>query len=1180
MPSISPHLRCLAVLRRGLAFCVACLGVSVITLAQDKPGATSQTTVIELEGTVQSAAARTVAWRAAQTNEVLAHLDRLRTREQSRAALRLRDRSLFRLGELSELTVDAPSDSQSSPAVNLLRGVLMFFHRGNPKDVQFRTGSVSAAIRGTEFHVEVTDTGRTVFTLFDGEVALSNPQGELRLLSGEQASVDPGQAPVKTAMLVPRHDLIQWCLYYPGVLDLAELRLLPAEQTVLQSSLTAYRSGDLLQAVALVPVGFQPTSDATRIYFAAVLLAVGKVDAALPLLDGVRSGVATTDEATSAPRLAAALKRIIAVVKNAPGSIDTLSDSGGLKSATVRLADSYAFQAKADLTGALVAAREASALSPEFGFAWVRVAELEFSFGRRREALVAMNRGWSLGPRNAQAAALRGFLFAAEDRIGPALEAFNQAIALDGALGNAWLGRGLCHIRRGNLNAGREDLQVAALLEPQRALFRSYLGKAWNALGDQRRAGEELRLAKLNDPRDPTAYLYEALLLQEENRINEAITALEKSQELNDNRRVYRSSLLLDQDRAVRGANLASIYRDAGMNDWSVREASRAVSADYANWSAHQFLADSYTSLLDPNSVNLRYETPANAERLMANLLSPVGGAPLSSTVTQLEYSRLFDRDGFGFSSETEYQSRGAWSESAAQYGRFGRSAYAVEGQHRSDPGWTPASDFLETSLGFRFKHDTAGRDGFYVEAFGTDRQNGDVNREDRLGFRARDRIGPILVGGWHRAWSPESHSVFLASHLASSYTERHPETNRRAFGVSYTNSVVDDLATFGTTLDYRGLLSVDSAEFQHFLDGNRHSTVVGMLGQIGEFRTSSHQVPDGDYGFYFDGPVALAYSIPFHRIKTYAYHTWQALESVWITGGFSFDRMRFPANHREPPISDQTRLASRLSPKLGMLWSPSASTSFRVAHAQGMTGVSFDQSFGLEPTQVAGLNQAYRSLIPEAVEGANGGVLLKVTGLGWDQRVGSKTFLLGSVTRYESPLDRYRGVFELQTLSASFVPALIWEEVGYQEDVLVVSIRHLAGDAWSFGVGYQLSKASLSSDFPVIPESFVDAPQRDRTSLLSRWGFSAQFQHPSGFFSEAQWKWWHQQNGSDLRGFGDPTFWQADVLAGYRFARRRAELAVGVLNLGGQFRPLASLSGVAGPVRERTFVVRVRIAL
>ena len=59
----------------------------------------------------------------------------------------------------------------------------------------------SGAIRGTEFHLAVAEAdGRTILTLLDGEVALSNAQGELALAGGEQATVGPGQAPRKTAV--------------------------------------------------------------------------------------------------------------------------------------------------------------------------------------------------------------------------------------------------------------------------------------------------------------------------------------------------------------------------------------------------------------------------------------------------------------------------------------------------------------------------------------------------------------------------------------------------------------------------------------------------------------------------------------------------------------------------------------------------------------------------------------------------------------------------------------------------------------------------------------------------------------------------------------------------------------------------------------------------------------------
>ena len=75
-------------------------------------------------------------------------------------------------------------------------------------------------------------------------------------------------------------------------------------------------------------------------------------------------------------------------------------------------------------------------------------------------------------------------------------------------------------------------------------------------------------------------------------------------------------------DAAVRGANLATIYRNVGLQDLSVQEAARAVDNDYANHSAHLFLASSYDALRDPNNINLRYETPWFSELLLANLLA------------------------------------------------------------------------------------------------------------------------------------------------------------------------------------------------------------------------------------------------------------------------------------------------------------------------------------------------------------------------------------------------------------------------------------------------------------------------------------------------------------------------------------------------------------------------------
>src|SRR6185503_2310081 len=319
------------------------------------------------------------------------------------------------------------------------------------------------------------------------------------------------------------------------------------------------------------------------------------------------------------------------------------------------LAQSYLLQ-PTNLKASLMSARAAVEKSPGFGFGWARVAELEFSFGRIGATDRALRRALELSPRNAQAIALRGFVLAAQNHISEAQSVFEEALELDGALGNAWLGRGLCRIRQRDTEGGRADLQTAAALEPNRSLLRSYLGKAFDAAHDEFHAGKELELAKRLDTNDPTPWLYSALLDYEQHRINDAVRSLEKSVELNDNRQVYRSELLLDQDRAVRSASLATIYQRAGLADVSVREAARAVTDDYGNYSAHLFLANSFDAFRHPTRFNLRYETAWFNALLLANLLAPVGAGTFSQSISQQEYSRLFETKQFGLTTTTNFR--------------------------------------------------------------------------------------------------------------------------------------------------------------------------------------------------------------------------------------------------------------------------------------------------------------------------------------------------------------------------------------------------------------------------------------------------------------------------------------------------------------------------------------------
>ena len=526
-------------------------------------------------------------WESAVVGQALAFHDRLRTGEESRATLRLSDLSVLRVDELTNLEILPPAQSNAKATLDLRQGSTYFFSREGAREINVKTPAANGAIRGTEFVVRVMSDGKTSVTMLDGELELSNAQGSVLVRSGERGDAVPGQKPTKTAV-IEAINTVQWCLYYPGVLDLHEITMSSGERRDFAASLQAYTEGDLLVALQKFSRRSAGGSTAAMVYRASLLLSVGQVDKARSVLRAIPAGATGRN----------ALLTLIAAVtlKSRPSTSPT-------HSATDWIAESYYRQSVGDLEGALEAAERSTSFDSSFGFAWTRRAELEFSFGRIPQAKKLVEQGLLLSPRNPAAHALRGFLFSAQNNTGAAKESFQLAMDIDGALGDAWLGRGLCFIREGKKELGRRDLQAAAALEPNRSIFHSYLGKAFSNNGDEANSDLELDRAKRLDPRDPTPWLYSAIEKRQENRVNEAVDDLEKSVQLNDNRRVYRSQFLLDQDRAVRSANLAAIYQDDGMTDVSVREAARGVDSDYSNASSHLFLANSYNALRDPNRV-------------------------------------------------------------------------------------------------------------------------------------------------------------------------------------------------------------------------------------------------------------------------------------------------------------------------------------------------------------------------------------------------------------------------------------------------------------------------------------------------------------------------------------------------------------------------------------------------
>jgi tetratricopeptide (TPR) repeat protein len=1176
-------------------------------LAQQPSAGSTNVAILEIEGTVQVSRVPSSVWDPAYVNQPLHGGDRVRTGERSRALVRLSKLTTWRLAERSLLQL--PEEPQPRSIFNLLRGALYFFHRDQPGTFPVKTPTMSAIVRGTEFVLRVEDDGTSHLLLLDGEVDVSNDFGQLELKTGEAALVRPGQPPVKTAV-IEAINVVQWALYYPGVLDVDELDGLNELNALnqLNESLAAYRVGDLLQALAKYPAERMPDSADETIYLAALLLSVGQVEHAEKWLAKLNE-LKGLNKAGGPARMAQALHRLIAAVKGQP--VERATARGALKGefqlSTEWLAESYYLQAQLDLGGALWAARAATEKSPDFGFAWARVAELEFSFGHIAAAQEALRKSLELAPRNAQAVALNGFLLSAENRIPQAIAQFDQAIALDGALGNAWLGRGLCRIRMGDMEEGRADMQIAATLEPNRSLFRSYLGKAWQETYQRAAAAKELALASSLDTNDPTPGLYSALLKQEANQINPAIDDLERSMDLNENRRIYRSQLLLDQDRAVRGANLASIYRDAGMFDLSVREAGRAVNADYANFSAHLFLANSYSALLNYTpQVNLRYETPRVSEYLVATLLAPVGAGVLSPTVSQQEYSKLFERDRLGFTSTTEYLSRGAWAETAAQFGTFRNFSYALDAYYQFDPGQRANNDLEVTVLSPRAKFELTPTDSIFLQAVYSDGRFGDLaqyydpsnptNGANRH-IRSKETQEPILLAGYHREWSPNSHTLFLAGRLQDTLRVNNP-IQGTLLRFNDTNGLVEGAMPFSVTNQhYQSELEIYTAEAQHIFQHERYALVFGGRYQSGDFETeNANQV----FAYVNAANTILppaAFNNPrqdfrsdFERANFYGYAHWQALEAVRLIGGLSYDRLTFPVNFRYAPVSEKEDTEDQVSPKAGLILTPWKDTVVRAAYTRSLGGASIDQSFQLEPSQVAGFNQSWRSLIPESVTGANAAEQFENWGVSLEQRFPTRTYAAVSGDWIESEVDRVVGTYDLFPPPSGVFPTPPFvfqsgarQKLDFTERTLTVTLNQLVGAEWTFGARYRLSDAELHDAFPEIPSSaqlFGGLRARQKLeATLHQVNLLAIYNHPSGFFAQADSIWSAQSNRGYNPDIPGDDFWQFNAYVGYRFPRRQAEVRVGLLNLTDKDYRLNPLNLTSELPRERTIAASLRFS-
>jgi len=1131
---------------------------------------TNGSVVIEAAGRVQYSVGGMTNWQAASAGLILEPGARVRTAAESRAAVQLSDHSMIRLSERTTLEI-LPPRRQEKRRFSLPRGSLFFFNREKPADVEFDTPLAAGAIRGTEFLLEVADDTQALhLALIDGAVSLQAAQGEIKMNRGEDLRLEPGKPPQRAA-LVDVPGAIQWALYYATVVNADELSLNAGEQTQLRQVLADYRAGDVLGALERWPGSPTAASNQVRTLHAALLLAVGRVaDAQIEL--------SNSNDAASR-----SLREVISVVKGqafVTGAARPLLPLAEGASSSEWLARSYLLQSRAELREALNAARRADKLAPKFGFAHARVAELEFAFGYRHSALKELDEALALSPQFPAARALRGFILLERGDTAEASLAFEHSRQLDAAYSPAWVGRGLCLMRDRKFEQAREAFQAAAALEPTRGLFRSYLGKADSELGEPKLAEKEFALATRLDPNDPTGWFYAALHLWQHNRINEAIRSLEQSDDLNDSQAPFRSRLLLDQDRSIRSANLAALYEDAGFPDVSRTAAGRAVAEDYANFSGHLFLANSYQAVEDADRFDLRFETPRQSELLVANLLAPPGAGNLSQQLSQQQHLQFFEPRIVGLSSLTEYSSHGDWHQGAALFGTAGPLSYALDGIYDSERAQRGTNDLERWQFFLTLKQRVTADDDIYFQLGTLDYHSGDVAQhysqsQIDTGFKVTERQEPNLYAGWHHTWAPGIHTLFLAGRLDDklSYTNPQPnllflfQRNGSTFGVQTPPFF---------SLDFDSEFTLYTAELQQLFQTEHQSLVLGGRYQYGEIDTTAN------LSRVLTGVVtAQTNETMLERKSLYAYYSLRPFEPLTLYAGGSYDNLRYPQNTDLPPIASRETSRDLLGPKAGLLLTPWERGLLRANYARSLGGVFFDNSVRLEPSQIAGLNQSYRSLIPESVEGIVPATEFETASAAFDQSFAHGTWLGAQLDWLTSNADRSVGVLT----NSIFLPipdsaSVTRQTLKFRERAVSAYAGQLLGDWISVGARYRLTDGELTSRFPAIPNNAINLStiEQNVEAVLHQVSLTANLNHPSGVFLQWESAWYHQNNYGYKPALAGDDFWQHNVFVGYRFPRRYAEVRTGVLDLFDTAYHLNPLNLHPNLPLQRTFVASLRL--
>lgn len=572
---------------RSVAAIVA-IACSASVAAALAPGMAAE--VLDIQGTGEQRPNAQTGWQPAKASQGLPGGAFVRTAAASRMALVFADETQIRINQNTLLEIkDVAREGQGFTALRLERGRAWARARRVADGLQLETPAATAAIRGTDWELEVGPDGRTTLVVLTGTVEFFNAQGRVSVDRGEAATADVGKAPVKILLTRPR-DRIQWV----NALRFEPRRYAEAAKgsPALAAALAAIDAGDAARARDMLQTARRARQPDAAIYdaLAELELVLGDIDEAIAV---ARDGLAL---APRDPDLLARLARAQLVGDRVDDAKRTV-----------------ALPRDADTASILVAAGEVArrqGLAPQAFESFGRATRVDAADDRAWYALgAAQNEREDITPArrnlataiglNPDGAGYQGELGTLEtfaNRFAEAEKAFAAALAANPADYVALTGLGLLRLKQGHAAAALDCFLRAEVMEPRYARAKTYSAVAYYQLGRRDEAIAAMRHAAELDDKDPLPYLYLSQMYTDLFRPGDAVAASRDAVA----RLPYLKSLNQVANNQQGTANLGYSLAFFGLEDWALELAQQSY--DPYSGGSHLFLADRYKGEFNKNS--------------------------------------------------------------------------------------------------------------------------------------------------------------------------------------------------------------------------------------------------------------------------------------------------------------------------------------------------------------------------------------------------------------------------------------------------------------------------------------------------------------------------------------------------------------------------------------------------